>query len=291
MRNDDREQNNVKPYVVMIIVLVILTIAIVILLLLTSKDDDKNKESDSNIPISERKEKEVKRKISFFALQNMTNMFVSYNSSESIYNLLYKDYINENGITTTNAFDMIRKNHYNLVFKAQNYTNVDMSDINKNIYIVNGILLENGMETVKIIDKDYNLIVLLDYDNYTYSIIPEEKEVPGYLSSKQTFSIEKNNINSIPTTSNKSRYDYCELYYNDFVFKVNYLVDDAMDYLSDYDKRQLKTSDVEKMFVGSSVIDECYYDSDIRTYTITDSKNNNIRIKENSIMNYTVYLK
>lgn len=292
MKNDDREQSNTKPYVVMIIILVILTFSILIILLLTtSKDKDENIKSKKDQNISEREEIKEKRKASFFAIQNMINTFVSYNSSESIYNLLYSDYIRENNITKENAFDMVRKNHYNLIFKTQSYSIIDMSDVNKNIYIVNGILVENGMETMTILDEEYSVILLLDYENFTFNIIPDTDELPNYLSSKKTFTIEKNNLNSIPTTSAKSRYDYCELYYNDFVFKVNYLVDDAMEQLSEDDKKTLKTSDVEKMFVGSSAITECSYDSDIRVYTIIDSKKNNIRIKENSIMNYTVYLK
>ena len=291
MINDDREQSNTKPYVVMVIILAVLTVVILILLSLTKNDKDENMESQESQKISEREERKEKRKASFFALQNMANTFVSYNSSESIYSLLYSDYINDNGITNENAFDIVRKNHYNLIFKAQSYSNVDMSDINKNIYIVNGILIENGMESMTILDENYSIILLLDYENFTFNVIPDTSKIPEYLSSKKTFTIEKNNLNSIPTTSVQSRYDYCELYYNDFVFKVNYLPEDAMEYLSDNDKRLLEQSDIEKMFVGSSAITECKYDSDIRVYTIIDSKENNIRIKENSIMDYTVYLK
>ena len=81
------------------------------------------------------------------------------------------------------------------------------------------------------------------------------------------------------------------LYYNDFVFKVNYLLDDAKKLVSEESEVNIDTFDYKKAFSNSPTIKTCSYDSDIRRYSIEDTNGNSLYIKERSIMDYTVYLK
>lgn len=284
MKRNSETDSSKKPYVVVIILLILTAIIVAFIVVFVIK----NNNDPSKKPIGDRRIIAKPNGGSFFAIQNMVNSFVSYGSSKVVYNLLYEDYVLSNGINENNAISVARMNLSSLSFRQQKFSNINLNDINKNIYIVNGILVKTIMDEEEIIDSDYSVILLIDYDTSSFSIIPNTKEVPEYILSKKSFTISENDYNRIPASGVKNRYDYCEAYYNDFVFKVNYLTDEAMKLL--YDENDISESKLKAKFNNNSIVKSCKYDSEINTYVIVDSNNNELSIKEYEVMNYKVDL-
>ena len=125
----------------------------------------------------------------FYNIENCANNFISYlhtSNSQAIYNILDKNYALSNNITENNVLEelTIRGNFYYI-------SDMQKKDINLNFveYFTSGDLYD---ENYKFINKQ-DLTIFVDYENSTYSVIPENL-------SNDTSSINT----SIATNSNNS---------------------------------------------------------------------------------------
>ena len=273
----DKEKDSYKKVVIFISAIIVIFGVILGIIIINKKntinikDDDIAVEKGDNI---------------FFGMGNIVNYFVSFNDKDILLDLLDKEYINENNITNENVIDYVKDGYTNVNFKVQNVEHIKLKTCNA--YAVSGFLLENGMEDVNILDNDYKVLILLDYNNTTFSIYPNTTNAKEVLNNRKTFNIEKNKYNQIPASKIYTRYDLCQAYFNDFVFKSYYLSSDAYNLLDDDSKIIYKQEDLPNLFYGSASVKSCNYDDVENTYYIKSDNDKSLSIKVKSIMNYVV---
>lgn len=118
----------------------------------------------------------VNNPIMFFTVESCVNKYVTFLSSgdsEAVYNIMDKKYIKENNITINNAL----ANNINLNGIYSFSSKAMLEDINEKYkYYVRGYLIKEEMDVSfeNSEKKEYELIVKLDVENNTYSIIPVE---------------------------------------------------------------------------------------------------------------------
>lgn len=283
MKREKIEGNNNKVYIIIIILLVLFGIMLASVLM-KEKNDSENK-----IDIEKSSTRNVADYISFFSIQNIINKFIFSNNAEEVYSMLDEEYINEEGITQDNVIELAKKGLIGMNYKCQKVQENKANNRFKDVYITNGIIIENGLEDINIIDTDFKAIVLLDYDNLTFSIIPNTDNLKEALKNKKKVLIEKNKYNVLPSTGVKDYYDICLTYYNDFVFKINYLPDEAYNLLDSDSKEKVSKTDLYNLY-GFTSLNSCKYDSEGATYIATATNEKIIQFKEKSIMDYSVYL-
>ena len=175
----------------------------------------------------EKKIYKLDSKYTYFSIKNCIQKYfdnVSYNMSEILYNIIDKNYIQENKITEDNIFSII---------KYDNNKKYDISEIyyleakSQIPYFIKGILYNNKGQ------EDIFFTVILDVVNDTFSIEPcSEDEYNENINGKIEYEekeIEKNeyNVFSSPILSDedlarKYFYDYIEnvVYYPTYAYKT-----------------------------------------------------------------------
>ena len=169
--------------------------------------------------------------ISFFSVQNCIQGYLntinlkssSYYDNEDnkvvtdneiatdIYNLLSKEYIDENSITTSNVFNYIDKVEENLIFIPLKMNYIFLQNMTK--YAIYGFCIDWDNNYV----KDLYFIVNVDETNKTYSITPlnteEYKSINDIKLDRKEFTIEnKDNINDFVLQPITDQY-LCQQYF------------------------------------------------------------------------------
>ncbi|MCI8961379.1 MAG: hypothetical protein HFJ18_00415 [Clostridia bacterium] len=201
-----------KKIIIAIIIILILCMIITGALLFMLKNSDvpveENGEGDigEDINLNEITVEPVTDNISFFSVQNCIQGYLNTinlkNSSyydnedkqivtnneiaEGICNLLSKEYIDENAITTSNVFNYIDKVEENLIFIPLKMNYLLVQNMTK--YAVYGFCIDWDNNYV----KDLYFIVNVDEENKTYSITP--------LNTEQYKSINDIKLNGTVTT-------------------------------------------------------------------------------------------
>lgn len=200
-----------KVIIAMIIILILFMITTGVLLYILKNGDvpeDENVEGDigEDINFNEATIEPVTDNISFFSVQNCIQGYLNKINLKSssyyddydkqvvtnneiatdIYNLLSKEYIDENSITTSNIFNYIDKVEENLIFVPLKMNYTFLQNITK--YAVYGFCIDWDNNYV----KDLYFIVNVDEENKTYSITP--------LNTEQYKSINDIKLNRAVTT-------------------------------------------------------------------------------------------
>lgn len=203
-----------KIIIAIIIVLILCMITTGVLLFMLKNNDtqvEENTEGDvgEDINFDETNAEPVTDNISFFSVQNCIQGYLntinlnnsSYYDNEDkqivtnneiadgIYNLLSKEYIDENSITTSNVFNYIDKVEENLIFIPVKMNFLLFQNMTK--YAVYGFCIDWDNNYV----KDLYFIVNVDEENKTYSITP--------LDTKQYKSINDIKLNRTVTAIEK----------------------------------------------------------------------------------------
>lgn len=220
--------------IIIILILCMITTGVLLYMLKNSDESEaENVEGDvgEDINFNESIIEPVTDNISFFSVQNCIQGYLntinlkssSYYDNEDkkvvtdneiatdIYNLLSKEYIDENSITTSNVFNYIDKVEENLIFipLKMNYTFLQ----NMTKYAIYGFCIDWDNNYV----KDLYFIVNVDETNKTYSITPlnteEYKSINDIKLDRKEFTIEnKDNINDFVVQTITDQY-LCQQYF------------------------------------------------------------------------------
>lgn len=234
----------------------------------------------------------------FFANVNYVNNYincVSLSDSKCVYELLDEKYIEENNITYRNVFDYVPSFANGSSIRVDSMDFVQIGD--NFLYYVSGRIYRSDYDSVELIDDDFSIIVMSDYDNLTYSLYPVSDDYKSKINSYKKINIDVNENNSISKSELIGKEQMCVVYLSDFIMNIN----DSYDLLS-YDMREVydnfedyNSFVVNNISVFSSVVDKCKMEelSGKRVYTVIDNNENTYVFYEDSIMNYTVdfYLK
>ena len=126
----------------------------------------------------------------FFTTSNYVNNYLNYSSDSSkLYDLLYSDYIDKNNITVDNILTNIKSYPKNSTIKVTEMKYVKVK--NDYIYYIKGKIYQNTFDGKELIDDNFDVVAVLDFDTLSYAIYPIEDD--NYKESKRTTSKSKSN--------------------------------------------------------------------------------------------------
>lgn len=239
----------------------------------------------------------------FFSKINYINSYINYISSgnnTAVYNLLDKKYVEKNNININNVFDYVEKFSDN---DYVNLTSIDYVDIgdNSSIYYIKGKIYNSGYENVKIVDDDFSIIMISDFESLSFSLYPVFDDYKDIINSIKKIKIDRNEYNELLATGTISKEQICVAYLSNFMNILFNQLSNSYDMLSDNMKKIYKTNGEYEKYINknlslfSTTADKCRLDEydDERIYTVIDGNENTYIFSEQSIMNYKVdfYLK
>lgn len=230
----------------------------------------------------------------YFSVVENVNYFIDTlkeKDNEKIFSLLDINYINKNRINKTNVsnkFDNIDKD---VVFSGEQIYYLN----NNNIYLflVNGRLINN--EKQSIINNNYKIAMLIDYNKLLISFYPleEDKDI-DYVNE---FNIEVNRYNQLKSAKALSDKNMCKLYYEKFIKYVNKDVNGLYDIVTDDIKdKYILDGFVNRVNDNYNNYKYNFYSCDVeynkengnRVFKLIDNKKNNIYFYEEGVMNFKV---
>lgn len=234
----------------------------------------------------------------FFSNINYVNDYINYiinNDSTAVYNLLDKNYIEDNGITIDNVLSNVGNYSFGT---SLNVTSMQYVKIDDNfIYYVNGNIYVNTYTNRELIDDNFSIFVIIDENNSNYSLYPvNDDDYKDVINSIWRVNIENNDHNDIEEYGIVNKEQICVIYLSDFINNIFNNINDSYELLSDDMKNIYTSSNSYSSYITnnigliSTVADKCKLDEydDKRVYTVIDSKENTYVFTEESIMNYKV---
>lgn len=231
---------------------------------------------------------------SFFATTNYVNSFLSYSSDASrLYDLLDSSYIDRYGITTSNIFDYVDSyRDTSIMVTSMEYVNIR----DNFIYYVRGRLVKNSFDSTTTIQDNFEIVVLVDNDNSSYSVIPVSGDYSDIINGIKRVKVISNRNNGIKRDSSIKKEQVCVIYMSDYIYRLFNDISSAYDVLSDNMKKKYVSLDSFSRYVNSNVNDittaasKCSLETvkKKRVYTVLDEYNNRYVFTENSVMDYSV---
>ena len=227
-----------------------------------------------------------------------SNTEETINIAKAIYNMLDKEYTSYYNITENNLLEQLeRVNNFALYIDSMYY----IEDDNYNdLCIADGTLRDIKTNNL----TKFKVIVRFDYNNKTFSIIPNDYAVQKYsnimlgqkLNIEQDI-IEKNNNNAY-ITRQLSEEDYVEELFNDFKDKGLYDINALYELLDEeYKSKKFENASELKKYLNNKYADfntlqlisysiEKY--DGYNQYTMIDSAYSRFVINETATMEYTI---
>lgn len=281
-----KKKDDVKTFVVVISVCII---CVVVALILNIKSN-----TDRLVAVDEYG--------SFFSNVNYVNNYINYiasGKSEAVYSLLYDSYIEENQITYDNVLEKVDNYSVNNSFGAYSMEVVQVGG--NYIYYIKGKIYNNDYYGRSVVDENFDIILIVDFDNLSYSLFPIDDNYESKLNNIKKINIDSNNYNGVEKTEYINKEQICVIYLTDFINNLNNDVDKTYNLLSDDMKKVYSNVESYNEYVKQNSrnfsinADKCKVElrDDKRIYTIIDNKENTYVFTEESIMNYKVdfYLK
>lgn len=218
-----------------------------------------------------------------------------------LYNMLDNEYIEQKKVTKEN----IDNNLKNIGEITVNVTDMYVSenDNKVNVYIVQGLLKEIGTKNA----EKFSIIVKVDFNNKTFSVLPQEYVQEKYSNIKVGGTINVDSIEAIKDNKyntfkykNISEEDYVIDLFNNFKNKLIYYTDSVYGKLNEqyrnkkfanekefYDYIESNKNKYEKMNIAKYIknINDGY-----TQYVCIDQDENYYILDETSVMEYTLML-
>lgn len=246
----------------------------------------------------------IKEYNTFFLIRNCVNDYLDYyanSDKKSSYDILFKNYIEKNNVNINNVLENIDS------YSKEAYVNIDkimsVSLKNNKIYYVTGKILQDDVDKTEVIDENFSVIVLIDYDNITYSIIPiKNNDYKKTINGIKKINIEPKENNKLKGIGLINNDQICVLYMSDYLNKINNDIESAYNILTTEMKKKYPSIDSYQNYINNNkskfttTADKCSVtekDDYSRTYYVIDENENEYTFYEDGIMNYTVeyYLK
>ena len=240
----------------------------------------------------------------YFLASKYANNYISKTSTEdieSIYNILYSKFIEENEINNSNLLNKI-----NVYPESSNVEIKNVSYVEENnnfILYLKGIVYKYTVDNKEILDNDFELIIIIDNENSTFAVYPTTKRKYKSNMNKiilKKINISKNNDNDAIPSEYINKEKMCVLYMNDFIDKINNSDDNGYSYMSeDMLQKYNKLSVYKNMIIKnkdklSTVADKCTVkkanskNENNKKYIVIDKNNNKFEFTENAVMDYKV---
>lgn len=217
---------------------------------------------------------------------------ISNNDSNVVFSLLDTKYISDNNITRSNVSEKIEN------YSGEVAIHVDSMEFlqfdNNFIYYVKGKIYESGKQ---LIDDNFSIIVITDYDNLTYSLYPvDDNNYKKVINGIRKVNVDENDYNKIGSMELINKEQICVMYLSDFIHRIANNSLSSYDLLSEEMKKTYTNSDSYVDFISNNIdlfsttADMCKVEDidDKRVYTVIDENENMYIFYEDSIMNYKV---
>lgn len=233
----------------------------------------------------------------YFSKVNEINSYINYvasGDSVAVYNLLDKKYIEDNIITYDNVLEYV--DGYS-VTSFVNIKNMDYVKIGNNvIYYIKGRIYDSTFEKDILVDDDFSIVMLYDYDNLSYSLYPINDNYKEVINGIKDINIDGNQYNKIKDTQLIEKEQVCVIYYSDFINRLDNNIEELYTMLDKDMLKRFRSVDSFKKYIDenygliSALADQCRMQEieDNRVYTVIDSNKNMYIFTEESIMNYKV---
>jgi len=281
------KKDDIKTIIVVVVVCVVcLTIGLV--LNLKSNFDKLSPVSEYGVFFSEVK-----------YINNYLN-YISNNDKEGVFNLLNVKYIEENNINYDNVLEYVDNYSGSCSVKVTDMNYVKLKS-NITLYYVKGKVYKNDFEGEILVDDNFSVVLINDFDNLSFSIYPVSDNYKKIINNMKNVKIAVNDYNKITNTELISKEQMCVIYFSDFINKLLFDYEKSYNLLSNNMKNNYTTVDSYVNYVNnngdlfSTTADKCKLEQndDKRVYTVIDSNENTYVFTEEYIMNYKVdfYLK
>lgn len=232
----------------------------------------------------------------FFTTSNYVNNYLNYSSDSSkLYDLLYSDYIDKNNITVDNILTNIKSYPKNSTIKVTEMKYVKVK--NDYIYYIKGKIYQNTFDGKELIDDNFDVLAVLDFDTLSYAIYPiEDDNYKEVIDKIKKIEIENNKYNSIKKSELITKEQICVIYLSDYIDKIYNDIDLSYKILSKSMKEKYTTLEEYKNYINNNIdkitteADKCSLEKigNNRLYTVIDKNKNKYIFNEESIMNYEV---
>lgn len=232
----------------------------------------------------------------FFTTSGYVNNYLNYSSDSSkLYDLLYSDYIDKNNITIDNILTNIKSYPKNSTIKVTEMKYVKVK--NDYIYYIKGKIYQNTFDGKELIDDNFDVVAVLDFDTLSYAIYPiEDDNYKEVIDKIKKIEIENNKYNSIKKSELITKEQICVIYLSDYIDKIYNDIDLSYKILSKSMKEKYTTLEEYKNYINNNIdkitteADKCSLEKigNNRLYTVIDKNKNKYIFNEESIMNYEV---
>lgn len=232
----------------------------------------------------------------FFTTSGYVNNYLNYSSDSSkLYDLLYSDYIDKNNITVDNILTNIKSYPKNSTIKVTEMKYVKVK--NDYIYYIKGKIYQNTFDGKELIDDNFDVVAVLDFDTLSYAIYPiEDDNYKEVIDKIKKIEIENNKYNSIKKSELITKEQICVIYLSDYIDKIYNDIDLSYKILSKSMKEKYTTLEEYKNYINNNIdkitteADKCSLEKigNNRLYTVIDKNKNKYIFNEESIMNYEV---
>lgn len=232
----------------------------------------------------------------FFSISADIGDFIGYvasGNSDSIIGVLDNKYVVDNNINSGNIINYFDDFTINDSFKAKSIKYVDFGK-NK-LYYVTGSIIANDINDSRVINDNYEVIVLVDNSSRSYAIHPIS-DVKKDINNIKKINISSNNYNNINIISDFDDVALCRLYYSDF---YSYIINDLEKAYSLLNDNMLKKypnyNDFKNLIQSNSInmtsITKLCSVSDLKKgklISVIDNNDNSYTFTVKNIMNYDV---
>ena len=294
-----------------ITIIIIITLILMILILNSSKtveeESYKMYEHNDNNTTIDYNFKEVTNRDDYFVISSIVDEYLSnilIEDKSVIYNMIDKQYIDKYKISTENINDYIDSIDAVQIFKAKKMY-VRKQDTNKNVYdyFVYGTIREDD-RFIRKEEKNFKIIVKIDSDNTTFSIIPQKYIDDNKYNDINNIQLEnetiKENTDNLYRPLSIDDKVMVNLLFSDYKDNMLYNSEQAYNNLSEK-YREIRFGGIEtynkyiegikeeisELFINKFSINK--YD-DYTEYICIDQYNNYYIFKETAVMQYTLQL-
>ena len=303
----------IKKYIFFVMIIIVLIFCILIFMMLKQKKQENNdiinmlkqeqqEENEDNVEVDS-KIKKVRNVNNYYSVKYIAMSYVNglLNKDKDIIYVLNSDYVKNNNITIDNLYSKINSFDNEGDDKSLEITNMLVSEQSSNISVF--FVYGNIKDTITKEKIPTNFVVIVDFENETYNILPSEYMDSIEIQEESNFElnikqIEANQYNSFEyedVDKNTIILDHMDKLINELVYNV----DNSYSNLYEKDYRETRFGSLEEYkkyissnlkYIMSSEIEKYQVNEyqDYTEYVLKDQNDNYYIFEDDGVLNFTV---
>lgn len=303
----------IKKYILFVMIIIVLIFCILIFMMLKQKKQENNdiinmlkqeqqEENEDNVEVDS-KIKKVRNVNNYYSVKYIAMSYVNglLNKDKDIIYVLNSDYVKNNNITIDNLYSKINSFDNEGDDKSLEITNMLVSEQSSNISVF--FVYGNIKDTITKEKIPTDFVVIVDFENETYNILPSEYMDSIEIQEESNFElnikqIEANQYNSFEyedVDKNTIILDHMDKLINELVYNI----DNSYSNLYEKDYRETRFGSLEEYkkyissnlkYIMSSEIEKYQVNEyqDYTEYVLKDQNDNYYIFEDDGVLNFTV---